>query len=355
MKKLLFTTFILVSQALFSEAGSHEGHQSNKMQMQMTGHSSFPAGLNGLTMHGHGFMLSVKRSSMVMEGNIYQGNDIESSEVLGFKNPLTDAPYNLSVVPEKMNMKMTMFMGMYALSKNINLTGMVSYSSKEMSLDTYKPMMGRDFLGSFETSSSDLSSVSFGSCILLKDLHDSKTHLNFSIIKSIGDRTVKGKTLTPMGLYMDMTLPYAMQSGDKSIKMDLSLTNLKEINKKLSWGNQLKRNFSLSEDVWSFGDILEFNTWLQYKHSKAISLSSRLKLVHQQKISGFDSLIMAPVQTANPENYGGRKVYLALGANYLLGNNNKISIEFLSPIRQDKNNLQMKTRRQLVLGYQKSF
>ena len=61
-----------------------------------------------------------------------------------------------------MNMKMTMLMGMYAFSENINLTGMTSYSSKEMFLDTFKPMMNRDFLGSFNTSSADLSTISFG-------------------------------------------------------------------------------------------------------------------------------------------------------------------------------------------------
>ena len=353
MKKFLFALFILASQALFSEARFMDGHHSHKMQM--LGHSSSPIGLKGVTMHHHGFMFAIKHSYMNMDSNIFEGSDISSSEILGFKNPLSDAPYNLSVVPKKMNMKMTMLMGMYALYENINLTGMVSYSSKEMTLDTYRSMMNRGFLGSFDTSSADLSSVSFGGLILLTDVNHSKTHLSISIEKSIGDSAVKGTVLTPMGSHMDITLPYAMQLGDKGIKMDLGVTNLKKINEKLSWGNQLKRKFGLSDDVWSFGDQLEFNTWMQYKYSKAISLSSRLKLVHQQKISGLDPLINAPVQTAYPENYGGKEVHLALGANFLLGNSKKISFEFVSPIKQEKNNLQMKTKSLLVLGYQNSF
>jgi hypothetical protein len=252
-------------------------------------------------------------------------------------------------------MKMTMLMGMYAFSDAISLTGMVSYSSKEMTLDTFKPMMNRDFLGSFNTSSTDLSSISFGGLILLKDLNHSKTHFNISIEKSIGDSEVKGTVLTPMGLYKGMTLPYAMQLGDKGTKIDLGVTNLKKVDEKLTWGNQLKRKFALSDDLWSFGDQLEFNTWLQYKHSKAISLSSRLKLVHLQKISGIDPSIKAPVQTANPENYGGKEAHLALGANFLVGYRKKISFEFVLPIKQEKNNLQMKTKNLLVLGYQNSF
>ncbi len=353
MKKILLVLFTLLSPVLFSEADSMDGHHSHKMQMQ--DHSNAPVGLVGATMHHRGFMFGIKHSYMTMDSNIYQGSVISSSEILSFKNPLSDTPYNLSVVPKKMNMKMTMLMGMYAFSENINLTGMATYSLKEMTLDTFKPMMNRDFLGSFDTSSADLSSVSFGGLILLKDVNHSKTHFSISIENSIGDNAVKGTALTPTGSYMDMTLPYAMQLGDKGTKVDLSVTNLKKVNEQLSWGNQLKRKFGLSDDIWSFGDQLEFNTWLLYKQSKGTSLSSRLKLVRQQKISGADPLIKAPVQTANPDNYGGKEAHLALGVNFLVGHSKKISFELVLPIKQEKNNLQMKTKNLLVIGYQNSF
>ena len=353
MRNFLLVLFALAGQVLISESGSMDSHHSPKMQMH--GHTSSPIGLMGAMMHHDGFMFTIKHSYMNMDGNIFEGSDISSTEILNFKNPFSDTPYNLSVVPKKMNMKMTMLMGMYAFSENINLTGMASYSSKEMSLDTFKPMMNRDFLGPFNTSSADFSTISFGGLILLKDANHSKTHLNISIEKSIGENEVKGSVLTPMGSYMEMNLPYAMQLGDKGIKINLGVTNLNKINDKISWGNQLKRNFGLSDHTWSFGEQLEFNSWLQYKHSKSISLSSRLKLIHQQKISGQDLSIKAPVQTANPENYGGKELQLALGASFLVGNSNNISFEFVIPINQEKNNLQMKTKNQLVLGYQISF
>tara|TARA_B100001173_G_scaffold103029_1_gene89183 strand:- start:2813 stop:3871 length:1059 start_codon:yes stop_codon:yes gene_type:complete len=352
MKKILISFFTLLSLVLFPEDGPMDGHHSHKMQMQ--GHSNTPVGLVGAAMHHHGFMFAIKQSYMNMDSNIYEGNDISSSEILSFKNPLSNTPYNLSVVPKKMNMKMTMLMGMYALSENFNLTGMATYSSKEMTLESFKPMMNREFLGSFNTSSADLSSISFGGLILLKDVNGSKTHFNIAIDKSVGDSGVKGTALTPMGSYMDMTLPYAMQLGDKGTKIDLGVTNQKKINERLSWGNQLKRKFGLSDALWSFGDQLEFNTWLQYKQSKVISLSSRLKLVHQQKISGIDPSIIAPVQTANPDNYGGKEAHLAFGANFLVGHS-KISFEFVLPISQEKNNLQMKAKNMLIIGYQNSF
>ena len=66
-------------------------------------------------------------------------------------------PANLSVVPKEMNMQMTMLGGMYSPSSNITLMAMAMYMSKSMDLKTFKPMMNREFIGKFKTSSSDLS------------------------------------------------------------------------------------------------------------------------------------------------------------------------------------------------------
>ena len=69
--------------------------------------------------------------------------------------------------------------------------------------------------------------------------------------------------------------------------------------------------------------------------------------------------VLPPVQTANPENYGGTEVFLGLGMNINLdtffSGNDSIGIEILKPINQNKNNLQMKTDYQVIIGYQKSI
>ena len=87
--------------------------------------------------------------------------------------------------------------------------------------------------------------------------------------------------------------------------------------------------------------------------------SSRLKFIDQDVLSGSNALIMAPVQTANPKNYGGTEVFFGLGMNINLdvlpGGNDSIGIEILKPVNQNKNNLQMKTDYQVIIGYQKSF
>ena len=70
-------------------------------------------------------------------------------------------------------------------------------------------------------------------------------------------------------------------------------------------------------------------------------------------------MIMAPVQTASPENYGGSELHIGLGFNHdlslLTSKKDTIGVEFLFPIFQDKNNLQMETSYQIVVGFNRSF
>ena len=162
-----------------------------------------------------------------------------------------------------------------------------------------------------------------------------------------------------MNMMMEMVLPYGMQSGDGASRLILGITNTRKINEKLTWGNQLKRNTVLNDKDWSYGNRTELNSWLQYPLNETVNLSSRLKFISQGAISGNSSSISAPVQTANPSNYGGEELHLGFGANFKLnifpGGNDVLGVEILTPLMQDKNNLQMKTDYQVIVGYQKSF
>ena len=78
----------------------------------------------------------------------------------------------------------------------------------------------------------------------------------------------------------------------------------------------------------------------------------------QDEISGANPMIMAPVQTANPENYGGSELHIGLGFNHdlslLTSKKDTIGVEFLFPIFQDKNNEKMETQEKLGEPKQKA-
>ena len=88
------------------------------------------------------------------------------------------------------------------------------------------------------------------------------------IDKSLGKNNIKRNVITPM----NMTLPYAMQAGDKSTSLLTSFTILSKGD--LNFGGQLKRKSAVLKKDWNFGDSLMFNFWL----SKLITPKSSLSL-----------------------------------------------------------------------------
>ena len=161
-------------------------------------------------------MVSLRFANMEMKKNILNGNSISTEDILKQPNPFSKIPMmmensesmlamneasskmsghphstsmkmpmNLSVIPKKMTMRMIMLGAMYAPSDKITLMGMAMFNDKEMILDTHQGMMRREYLGSFETSSSDLSKISLSALINLHDVESSRWHAIFGLEKSL--------------------------------------------------------------------------------------------------------------------------------------------------------------------------
>lgn len=241
-------------------------------------------------------------------------------------------------------------------SAPIGVMGSMHHSGFMISLKQGLMKMNGNIFDGKNISNSD---ISFSTLFHINQIKNSRWHGEASFKKSIGSDDSMAQVLTPMGKEMNMIMPYAMQPGDSSSSLIFGLTNTRKLNGDTLWVNQIKRKIVVSESSWSFGDQTEFNSWIQHPLSKQLSISSRLKFVDQDALSGGNAVIMAPVQTANPKNYGGTEAFIDLGMNLNLdaffSGNNSIGIEILKPVNQNKNNLQMKTDYQVIIGYQKSF
>ena len=368
--KLLLAIALLLSVSVYSVCNMCEpllsklseekkmAHQHMHHHKMMNASDHAPIGIMGDMHHGK-FMLSLRQEFMHMNGNLLKGNDISDHEIINLPNTVSSMPANLSVVPKEMNMQMTMLGGMYSPSSNLTLMAMAMYMSKSMDLKAFKPMMNRDFIGKFKTSSSDLSNLSLSLLYRLNQGMNSRWHLETGLQQSVGENASKDTVLTPMNRRMDMILPYGMQPSDDATSLIFGLTNVRTLKSGIIWGNQIRSKSVISDKQWSFGDKEELNSWLQIPLSRSVSVSSRLNAIHQDKISGRDISISAPVQTADPRNYGGLNVYFAMGVNLLTtifsSNNHRFGLEVIFPIDQDTNNLQMKTDYKVVFGYQKSL
>ena len=165
--------------------------------------------------------------------------------------------------------------------------------------------------------------------------------------------------LTPMNTNTSITLPYGMQPSDKALRLLAGVTNVTKINS-FVLGNQILFRKSIEEENWNFGDEFEYNLWFQGSFNDNISYSLRLNYSDTDTIDGKDKNIMAPVQTANPYNYGGEILNLGLGLNFITNflpgkHSDRLAIEFILPIDQNKNGLQMKNEAKFIVGFQKSL
>ncbi len=81
----------------------------------------------------------------------------------------------------------------------------------------------------------------------------------------------------------------------------------------------------------------------------------RVKYQSLGRIKGIDPRIAAPVQTADPDNYGGDMVNLLFGVNLVGQRGKRIAIEAGFPLLQDLNGPQMETDFILTAGVQVTF
>ena len=375
MKNLLLIALFALPLNIFAANAIHHG----------------PIGVMADHFHKKGeWMVSLRFANMEMKKNILNGNSISIEDILKQPNPFTKIPMmmknsesmlaihevpskisdhphstsmkipaNLSVIPKKMTMRMIMLGAMYAPSDKLTLMGMAMFNDKEMMLDTHQAMVARNYLGSFETSSSDLTKISFSALFNLHDIESSRWHAIFGLEKSLGENSEKGLVLTPMNIKTFITLPYGMQSSDKALRLITGITNVRLIGGFVI-GNQLLVKKVIDEKDWNFGDELEYNIWLQGSFNDRASYSFRLNYNDQDSIDGFDKTIMAPVQTANPLNYGGEIINFGIGINVIsnifVGRyKDRFAFEIIKPIDQNTNGLQMKDDLTIYFGFQKSL
>lgn len=357
---------------------SHEDTDQMSLEKHSVMHKAShhpPITIMGSEFHKKGeFMFSFRFMNMQMQNNNKRGVELSDYEVISLPNPFAmgNMPSNLSVVPKKMEMKMSMMGLMYGFNDRVNGMLMLNYVNNHMLLNTYSPVADlpcikiyptppecRSLLGSFTTSSSNFSHFSSSILIKLKETNQSRWQIELGFIKSIGKNNQKGEVLNPMNKRLDIVLPYSMQSGDKGTRF---ISGLTYINNAIEWtyGLQTKIKKVINKKEWNFGDSLSINSWIQKDLSFNTALSLRYSYLNEKKISGRDSLISAPVQTSNPSNYGGRSSEIGIGLNRLINFKksnlaNRIGLELVYPLEQDLNGLQMQKDWSIHLGYQTSF
>ena len=372
MRKFNFTLATIFLLSLGVVNAGEENHQNHPVSLSVGSHgahtadSHAPIGVMGDHMHAKGeWMLSYRYMRMDMKNSRDGTSSISPDEIVtSVANPFFGQPMQpptLRVVPTEMTMDMHMFGAMYAPTDWLTLMLMTSYIKKDMDHITYMGPAGTTVRGGFTTRSSGFGDTKVSGMFRLYQDDTHRFNLNAGISLPTGSISEEDDVLTPLGTTPKLNLPYPMQLGSGTFDFLPGITYSGKAGK-IGWGAQYFGVIRLEDENYkdySLGDEHHVTAWGSYLWVPWISTSVRISGQSIDKIDGQNPDIVAPVQTADPNNQGGERVELFIGVN-LIGQTgalagHRLAFEFGAPIHQDLNGPQLETDWVFTLGYQKAF
>jgi len=321
-----------------------------------------PIGVMGDHFHKKGeWMVSYRYMRMDMEGSRDGTDSLSNGEILTVPNTFFGQPMQppfLRVIPLQMTMDMHMVGAMYAPADWLTLMAMGMYVEKEMDHATFNPAGVR--IGGFTTEVSGFGDTSVSALIRLYQDDHHRVHLNAGLSIPTGGTKETDKILAPNGMTTTVRLPYSMQLGSGTFDLKPGITYA-GFARDWSWGAQLSATLRLdeSDQGYSHGAAAKLTGWLGYRCADWVSTSARVTGWTLGEIEGRDAKIIGPVQTADPGNYGGKQVWLGLGANFALTEaglkGHRLGVEVELPLYRDLNGPQVETDWMLTVGWQYSF
>ena len=305
-----------------------------------------PIGVMGDHTHAKGeHMFSYRYMAMEMDGAINGQDKVSSSEVfnqLGFA----------MAAHESMTMKMHMLGYMFGLSDKVTLMTMVNYSDNSMS------SIRKANNTTFENESKGLGDVKLSALINLEKTESVQSLFSFGISLPTGKIDEKGT----MANGTEGTLGYGMQLGSGTYDLLPGYTYRAFLDN-FSWGFQAKAvlRTGRNDKSYALGNKFTTSFWAEKGLNDSFSTSLRSTFTTTGKVSGrhddFANTKMAPAFDAN--STGGNTLSLGLGLNYLCHSgvlkNYRTGVEFLVPVFQDLNGVQLKTNSMIVFGIQKAL
>ena len=339
---------------------AHHGHHGVAISGS-EGHvhaSTVPAGIMGDHVHEKGgWMLSYTVMRMEMKDNRNGTDGLSPLEISGdFANTTGSGPATLRIVPTEMRMDMHMLGAMYGVSDKLTLMGMANYVKKDMEHITFAGANADLELGTFRTRSTGWGDTK------LAALYAVTPSVVFKGGLSVPTGSIKeeDEILNPAGAIATIRLPYAMQLGSGTYDFEPALTYTGH-DGAYGWGAQYSGIVRLGENDqdYTLGDKHILNIWGSYRWTNGISNSLRLAFETEEDIDGNDTNIAGPVQTANPDNYGGERIEAGIGIRYSgsgpVLDGHELQAEFTVPLYQDLNGPQLERDYGVIARYRYTF
>ncbi len=315
-----------------------------------------PAGT--MISHAHNkkeWMISYRYMNMYMHG-VKQGTmPLNNNEVF----------LNYMCAPEKMTMQMHMLMAMYGITDRITVMAMFNYLINSMDMDMFVST-GHHHPGSSGSNSSavhTMRTTGIGDLklIALYGIFKNATHqllFQLGVNLPTGNIGMKGGP-TDM-LYADQHYPYEMQLGSGTTDVLPGIAYLFQ-KTKCSAGATISGTYRTGYNSlgYKLGNDFSLNAWYAYKWLNFLSSSIRAEGIIAEHIYGFDPMLFSHSEpSANPFNYGGRKINCYIGSSlHFKGifKNNRLALECGVPLYQYLKGIQLQQQYTLQALWSYSF
>lgn len=280
--------------------------------------------------HGHGgmWMAEYKSERMYMDGLLDTTNKVSPSDIVQI-----GGDYGYSMSPTDMTMDMHMLMLMYH-SRNYMVMVMAHYMQNSMG------MLAVDGTEStMRTSGVADTVVTFDA--------PWKYNIGYTVGLSIptGSIDEHGPMQHSATDDRDTKYPYGMQLGSGTWDLILGL-DYERSRGKLAWGanwDYVLRTGTNDND-YTLGDKSVLEGWTRWTFNSTTTAMANLTLREVGRIDGADPELdptMSP--SADADNYGGRRIDLAMSAKYENSKMTSVEAEFILPVQQNLFGPQMKT------------
>ena len=299
-------------------------------------------------------------TNIQVEGLI-EGDDEVSPEYVAANTPnpffgLPGQPPTQRIIPTQLDVHVHKFYGLYSVTDHVSVAALVPYIRKDMKAVTFDPT-GTTRIGTSVNDSNGLGDIKVG---LVTRIYDDQMHhllLDTVLSAPTGSITKKGAALAPNGVMTPTRLFYGMQlgSGTWDAMLGLSYWGKKG---PWGWGAQYMATVRLedeNDEHWRYGNKQEVNTWLSYRWKPQLTTSIRLAGSKEGRIDGGDPNMVGPALGADPDNYGGEKLELSLGVNFMPARGHNLSLEYGEPIYQDRNGVQGDHQRTINANWRMVF
>ena len=365
MKTKLLACAALSALTLSSTAFAQEDH-SHHQHHHHSGHDhtlhigNVPASIMGDHTHTKGdWMLSYRFMRMGMKDNRNGTSSLSPLDISGdFANTTGVGPATLRIVPTEMTTDMHMIGAMYAPTERLTLMAMANYLDRDMDHITFAGGNPDLEIGRFTTRAKGWGDTKLAALYQLTPNKNHSIVAKAGVSLPTGSIKKRGDIINPMGAVQNIRLPYAMQlgSGTYDFEPAITYTNAKG---DYRWGGQYSAQIRLGENSqdYSLGDKHKLSAWAGYQWTESFGSTLRITGEHEGKIDGNDSTIAGPVQTANSDNYGGKRVEMGLGFTIkpFKTSDHIIAVEASVPVYQNLNGPQLERDYGLMARYSYSF